>query len=195
MVKATHNSSNFPIEILFGGVAPLKTNRLLQDYALLDDRLAPLAVNFRYWAKQCSLDDPQKGFLPAHSFTIMTVFYLQQVSPPVLPCIHDSIKESEDDDYKPPEEQKSWKSENKSSVAELWLGLLRFYAAEFPVKKLCVSIRSRKKTTLAQRRWPPRFIGIEDPYCRKKSLAKCIVSDFVMPYLVMCLRASYIYFA
>lgn len=195
MVKAFHKPSNFAIEILFGGVAPLKTNRLLQDYASLDERLAPLAVNFRYWAKQCSLDDSQKGFLPAHSFAIMTVYYLQQISPPVLPCIHDSMKETEDDDYKRPEEQNDWKSENKMSIAELWLGMLRFYAAEFPVKKLCVSIRSRKKSFLAQRRWPPRFIGIEDPYSKKKSLAKCIVSDLVMPYLLMCFRASYIYFA
>ncbi|XP_028967003.1 uncharacterized protein LOC100904685 [Galendromus occidentalis] len=195
MVKAFHRSSNFAVEIVFGGVASLKTNRLLQDYGSLDERVAPLAVNFRYWAKQCSLDDSHIGFLPAHSFAIMTVYYLQQISPPVLPCIHDSMKDTEDDDYKKPEQQNDWKSENNMSIAELWLGMLRFYAAEFPVRKLCISIRSRKKTTLATRQWPSRFIGIEDPYSKKKSLAKCIVSEQVMPYLLMCLRASYIYFA
>lgn len=37
----------------------------------------------------CGLDDQQAGTLPAYVFGMMTVYFLQQVEPPVLPVLHE----------------------------------------------------------------------------------------------------------
>ena len=41
------------------------------------------------------LDKQERGTLPAHAFTLMTLYFLQHVQPPVLPVVHemsDSLK-------------------------------------------------------------------------------------------------------
>ncbi|OQR76722.1 hypothetical protein BIW11_03019 [Tropilaelaps mercedesae] len=224
-IKAVHCATNLPLELGLSGTLALKTNRLLADYASLDNRVLPLAVCLRYWASKCRLDDPTFGTLPPHSFPILTIYYLQQCSPPVVPCIHEACSSAagttpasapaldpttaatsadetangsvpaEEEEYVRPAKLNDWKSENTASLAELWVGMLRFYSAEFKMRKLCVSLLSRKKILLSSRRWPSRYIGIEDPFCKKKSLSRSMISDQVMTYFLMCLRSSALYFA
>ncbi|XP_022650338.1 terminal uridylyltransferase 4-like isoform X2 [Varroa destructor] len=269
-IKGVHCATNLALELGLGGTPALKTNRLLSDYASLDERVLPLAVCLRYWASKCRLDDPMFGTLPPHSFPIMTIYYLQQCSPPVLPCIHDALVtasaaaaavskaataaavtannnssssnsnsnnnsssnsnsnntssttstqnpvpipsvpvfteadgsggvssdqgEEDENDYVTPTKLADWKSENTASLAELWVGMLRFYSAEFKMRKVCVSLLTRKKVLLTARRWPSRYIGIEDPFCRKKSLSRSMINDQIMTYFLMCLRSSALYF-
>lgn len=39
--------------------------------------------------KICKVDQQMMGTMPAYVTTLLTVFYLQQLSPPVLPVLHE----------------------------------------------------------------------------------------------------------
>lgn len=51
--------------------------------------------------------------------------------------------------------------QNKESVGELWLGLLRFYTEEFDFKEHVISIRQRKRLTTFEKQWTSKCIAIE----------------------------------
>ena len=40
----------------------------------------------------CQVDRPNAGTLPPYSFFLMTIHYLQQIEPPVLPVIHEKVR-------------------------------------------------------------------------------------------------------
>ena len=74
-----------------------KTSVLLQQYRLIDPRFAVLTVAFRTFARICRLDQPELGSLPAHAFTLMVLFYMQQER--VLPVLHQLKASDNEDDY------------------------------------------------------------------------------------------------
>lgn len=51
--------------------------------------------------------------------------------------------------------------QNRESVGELWLGLLRFYTEEFDFKEHVISIRQRKRLTTFEKQWTSKCIAIE----------------------------------
>ena len=96
----------------------------------------------RYWAHLVGLDRQAEGTLPSHTFAILLIYFLQQQTKPVLPCIHDFLDPDIEDIYVPPAEQLAkWRTQNKSSLAELWIELFRFYSIGFKMPKLVVSIK------------------------------------------------------
>lgn len=58
-----------------------------------------LGVCVKYWAHLCQLDLQEEGTLSPHSFPVMLVFFLQQETKPVLPCIHDWLESRNVDTY------------------------------------------------------------------------------------------------
>ena len=55
-----------------------KTSCLLNEYRLLEPRLAALVVGWRVLARHAQLDQPELGTLPPHAFSLMVLYYLQQ---------------------------------------------------------------------------------------------------------------------
>lgn len=51
--------------------------------------------------------------------------------------------------------------QNRESVGELWLGLLRFYTEEFDFKEHVISIRQHKRLTTFEKQWTSKCIAIE----------------------------------
>ena len=80
--------SNLHCELSLNNFHASQTSCLLRDYNNLDERVRTLGVAFRYWASLVTLDRQAEGTLPPHSFAILLVYFLQQQSKPVLPCIH-----------------------------------------------------------------------------------------------------------
>ncbi len=90
---------DFDCELSLSNEHAYMTSLLLRDYYLLDQRVQTLAVAIRLWASLCKVDRPAEGTLPAHSFSLLLVFFLQQESKPVLPCLHDSLKSRNPETY------------------------------------------------------------------------------------------------
>lgn len=188
-------SSKLSCEISLNNCNSQKTSRLLDDYASLDPRVKTLGVTFRLWAKYCGLDQQDRGTLPAHAFAIMTVFFLQQCKPAVLPVLHEMKGAKESESYlKPKDLEGQWSCKNDRSVGQLWVELLRFYAAEFKLNKRVVCVRRSQPLLIAEKKWNRRYIAIEDPYSSKRNLARSIPSERVYLFIKRCLCTSAIYF-
>ncbi|NWT28495.1 TUT7 uridylyltransferase, partial [Cardinalis cardinalis] len=80
-------------------------------------------------------------------------------------------------------------------VGQLWLELLRFYALEFNMADLVISIRLKEPVSRELKDWPKKRIAVEDPYSVKRNVARTLNSQLVYVYVLHCLRASYKYFA
>ncbi|ESP01258.1 hypothetical protein LOTGIDRAFT_111841, partial [Lottia gigantea] len=84
----TDPESNIVCQLTINSCFARDTSRLLSIYSSLDPRVAQLGIVFRTWGKICGLDRQKEGTLPAYSFSLMTVYYLQNTSPPVLPVFY-----------------------------------------------------------------------------------------------------------
>ncbi|NXO62593.1 TUT7 uridylyltransferase, partial [Phainopepla nitens] len=80
-------------------------------------------------------------------------------------------------------------------VGQLWLELLRFYALEFNMADLVISIRLKEPVSRELKDWPKKRIAVEDPYSVKRNVARTLNSQLVYDYILHCLRATYKYFA
>ncbi|XP_057643659.1 terminal uridylyltransferase 7 isoform X2 [Chionomys nivalis] len=80
-------------------------------------------------------------------------------------------------------------------VGQLWVELLRFYALEFNLADLVISIRVKELISRESKDWPKKRIAIEDPYSVKRNVARTLNSQPVFEYILHCLRTTYKYFA
>ncbi|XP_067172855.1 terminal uridylyltransferase 7 isoform X1 [Apteryx mantelli] len=80
-------------------------------------------------------------------------------------------------------------------VGQLWVELLRFYALEFNLADLVISIRLKETVSRELKDWPKKRIAVEDPYSVKRNVARTLNSQLVYEYILHCLRATYKYFA
>ncbi|NXX76519.1 TUT7 uridylyltransferase, partial [Urocolius indicus] len=80
-------------------------------------------------------------------------------------------------------------------VGQLWVELLRFYALEFNMADLVISIRLKEAVSRESKDWPKKRIAVEDPYSVKRNVARTLNSQLVYEYILHCLRATYKYFA
>ncbi|NWI12674.1 TUT7 uridylyltransferase, partial [Crypturellus soui] len=80
-------------------------------------------------------------------------------------------------------------------VGQLWVELLRFYALEFNLADLVISIRLKETVSRELKDWPKKRIAVEDPYSVKRNVARSLNSQLVYDYILHCLRATYKYFA
>ncbi|NXC01286.1 TUT7 uridylyltransferase, partial [Orthonyx spaldingii] len=80
-------------------------------------------------------------------------------------------------------------------IGQLWLELLRFYALEFNMADLVISIRLKEPVSRESKDWPKKRIAVEDPYSVKRNVARTLNSQLVYEYMLHCLRATYKYFA
>ncbi|XP_037706859.1 terminal uridylyltransferase 7 isoform X2 [Choloepus didactylus] len=80
-------------------------------------------------------------------------------------------------------------------VGQLWVELLRFYALEFNLADLVISIRVKESVSRDSKDWPKKRIAIEDPYSVKRNVARTLNNQPVFEYILHCLRTTYKYFA
>ncbi|XP_053323295.1 terminal uridylyltransferase 7 [Spea bombifrons] len=82
-----------------------------------------------------------------------------------------------------------------ASIGQLWIEMLRFYALEFNMANLVISIRVKEKLSRETKDWPKKRIAVEDPYSVKRNVARSLNSQLMYEYMLHCLKATYKYFA
>ena len=136
----------------------LHNTRMLAYYADLDPRVRIIGYVMKVFAKLCDIGDASRGSLSSYAYVILALHYLQRCDPPVIPVLQEidhldadgKVKKRIVDGWNAwffngsAEELKSlWSGwgKNKETVGELWIGLLRYYTEEFPVKDRVVTIK------------------------------------------------------
>merc|ERR1712025_1472666 len=104
----------------------------------------------KLFAKICDIGDASRGSLSSYAYILMMIFYLQKVTPPVLPVLQEMYPA---DGEKPENMVDGWNAwfysdrrkvvsewpgynRNRMSLGELWIGFLNFYAGDWDDKRL-----------------------------------------------------------
>ncbi|XP_074021843.1 terminal uridylyltransferase 7 [Numenius arquata] len=154
------------------------------------------------------LQQRKEPFLPVYlgswiggfSLNKLTHFHLKEVENDAVVWEHNPIDDSDLPQETSPRRGKVplvFDSGQQCSVpaGQLWVELLRFYALEFNMADLVISIRLKETVSRESKDWPKKRIAVEDPYSVKRNVARTLNSQLVYEYILHCLRATYKYFA
>ena len=150
ILKFTDRISKVECDINVNNTVGIRNTHLLNAYSKMDDRLAPLAMFAKHWAKYHNINDASRGTISSYSLVLMVIHFLQHgVSPPVLPCLQQDYPHrfgSEQDVlqldlYETPP---TYSSQNTMSQGELFLAFLHYYTKEIDFHEQCISIRLGK---------------------------------------------------
>ncbi|XP_074601028.1 terminal uridylyltransferase 4-like [Brevipalpus obovatus] len=176
----------------------LKMSKLLDMYARLDHRGPILGSCFRFWAKNAKLDRSDDGLWPPFIFPILTIHFLQNCSPPVLPSLQPSDTnavnfskiEQNFESFKT-----SWVSSNAKSVGELWIEMLKYFTEDFQIDSHVITLRKPSKPiTINSKKWNTTILAIEDPLKFEHNLARCIGERRLFVHYHEMLVKTYHYF-
>ena len=78
---------SYQCDVGINNLLALENSALIRAYMGCDLRARQLTYIIKHWAKQRKINDPFRGTLSSYAYVLMTVHYLQQLSPPVLPCL------------------------------------------------------------------------------------------------------------
>ncbi|KAG5454163.1 Terminal uridylyltransferase 7 [Clonorchis sinensis] len=185
--------------------------KLLLIYLGLDARARDLATLFCKLAKLAHLDMPLNGTFPPTVLLIMVIFYLQHTSPPVLPNLHELYRSAAHESF-PADSfyhveydsqdlsfltdsaliSKLWFPSNTSCMADLWLGLLRFYLFDFQKATYAVDIVCPNPLRRRRSGGGISSVVVFDPFDRKDLCRQ--ISSGGFEYIRSQLLAAYGYF-
>ncbi|EPB69053.1 zinc knuckle [Ancylostoma ceylanicum] len=171
IVKFMWPKFGFEGDISYYNVLALYNTQLLKTYCAWDRRVAPIGVWVKRWAKSCDIGDASRGSLSSYAMIILLIHYLQNCEPPVLPRLQE-VQDFRNGDVKPILVEnhdvyyhktvlEKW-SENRSSVSQLFVGFLDYYA-RFDFETQVIQIRRRKPLLKMEKDWN-RSVCIEDPF-------------------------------
>ncbi|XP_051515437.1 terminal uridylyltransferase 4-like isoform X2 [Myxocyprinus asiaticus] len=196
IVKFEHRQSGLEGDISLYNTLAQHNTRMLATYAAIDPRVQYLGYTMKVFAKRCDIGDASRGSLSSYAYILMVLYFLQQRQPPVIPVLQEIF----DGNTVPQRMVDGWNAfffddldelqrrlpelhQNKESVGELWLGLLRFYTEEFDFKEHVISIRQRKRLTTFEKQWTSKCIAIEDPFDLNHNLGAGVsrkMTNFIM---------------
>lgn len=207
------------VEVSITCAKSYRLSKLLQQYCEIDDRVSKLGIVFREWARIYGFDDQENGLWPSFTFPILVIHYLQQCTPPVLPCLHELMPKNPAPNPTKEETQinsqanklilednetvedifnlkgLNWQKMNNKSIGELWLDMLRYYSVQFNTEKNVVSIRTTKPVrTHEDKHWGTLMMAVEDPARPSLNLSRSVGSMKLFNTFMEQLRFTYKYF-
>ncbi|CAF1267106.1 unnamed protein product [Adineta steineri] len=197
---------NMRVRITSGYNRGINLSKLIRIYTKFDSRLIKLLRLFRILAKTCNIDKPDLGTLHPIVFHVMVIHFLQQVDPPILPCLHeyvygiDHVPITLNENQYPEffritnEYSREWKSDNKTNIEMLFLQLLSYYIKTFNTKQFIVSIQTRMPIVKIDKNWHSRKLLVEDPSDIKRSLCQTMQASRSLNYFRDTLNTALNYF-
>ncbi|XP_035999510.1 poly(A) RNA polymerase GLD2 [Fundulus heteroclitus] len=173
ILKFRERGSYLEFDLNINNTVGIRNTFLLRSYAYADVRIRPMILVVKKWARHSQINDASKGTLSSYTLVLMVLHYLQTLRKPVLPSLQrahpGSFSPTMDIDKVPegPKNIPPYVSVNRSSLGELLLGFLRYYATEFSWDKQVISVR--EATTLPKtnsQEWRNKFICVEEPFER-----------------------------
>jgi len=159
-------------------VLGMTVKRFAKVYTLFRFLLIFLSLNFGFFYpfvpfKVCNISDASKGSLSSYAYILMTLHYLQQCNPPVIPVLQElcssELTETKIDGWNVAHFEDlsrlssvwPYLNKNKDSVGDLFLGFLRYYSEIFSFDENVVCVRRLKKLTKVEKGWTNRMLAIE----------------------------------
>ncbi|NXW85249.1 GLD2 polymerase, partial [Alopecoenas beccarii] len=157
IVKFRDKVRQFDLNV--NNVVGIRNTFLLRTYAYIENRVRPLVLVVKKWARFHDINDASRGTLSSYSLVLMVLHYLQTLPEPVLPSLQKNYPESFDSTmhlhlvHLIPTTIPPYLSRNGSSLGDLLIGFFKYYATEFDWSHQMISVREAKAI--------PRPDGIE----------------------------------
>lgn len=152
----------------------IRNTHLMRTYSKVDDRVRPMVMIVKRWAKARDINDASVGTLSSYSIVLMVLNYLQSgCDPPVLNSLQmlypDFFNPTKNVDelpmFEPADLIQCNRSRNKQSVGELLKGFFNYYTNIFDYETTIMSVRlGRKLPRSSLPAWRGKWICIEEPF-------------------------------
>ncbi|CAH8834234.1 unnamed protein product [Trichobilharzia szidati] len=192
--------------------------KLIDTYLKLNDKALQLSILFRKLARLAHLDMPENGTFAEPIIPMLVIFYLQHCDPSILPNLHNLYRQHmgniPQDSYhqvllpdgdlsfitdielirslcpdKPFTDSSS--SCELPSLADLWLGFLRFYLFDFKMSSCAIDIM--RSQPVSKSSGAKRYFTVIDPFNRTRNLCSNVTA-VSLDYINSQLLAAYGYF-
>ncbi|CAG0894526.1 unnamed protein product [Darwinula stevensoni] len=148
--------SGIEVDLNCNNSVGIRNTHLLYAYANADWRVKPLVLIVKLWAQRQNINDAKNMTISSYSLTLMVIHYLQVVEPGVVPSMQEKFPHT----FSPQKalhfvvpgenvEGLLQPSPNRTSLAELFLGFLHYYAYEFNYAEHAISVRLGKAVPIS----------------------------------------------
>ncbi|NXA32369.1 GLD2 polymerase, partial [Eudromia elegans] len=149
-------------------VVGIRNTFLLRTYAYMENRVRPLVLVVKKWASFHDINDASRGTLSSYSLVLMVLHYLQTLPEPILPSLQKNYPDSFDPTmqlhlvHQAPCSIPPYLSKNGSSLGDLLIGFLKYYATEFDWNHQMISVREAKAMPRPDgTEWRNKYICVE----------------------------------
>ncbi|XP_035849732.1 poly(A) RNA polymerase GLD2 isoform X2 [Sander lucioperca] len=180
ILRFREKGSDLEFDLNINNTVGIRNTFLLRSYAYADLRIRPMILVVKKWARHNQINDASKGTLSSYTLVLMVLHYLQTLKEPVLPSLQRDYPECFyaflDIDVVPegPKRVPPYISTNQSSLGELLLGFLKYYATDFRWDKQVISVREAKALPKNNsKEWRNKYICVEEPF-EKNNVARAV---------------------
>ncbi|CAG8461659.1 2389_t:CDS:2 [Cetraspora pellucida] len=152
--------------------------QLLRSYVEIDQRIRPLVMIIKHWARQRGLNNAARGTLSSYTWVCIVLNFLQMCDPPILPVLQiPDIPLNNEIDlsvYNDIDSYKGFGKQNQESIGGLLFAFFKCFAYEFDYKSKVISLRQGKFITKREKRWGYWKLCIEEPFDTSRNLGNGI---------------------
>ncbi|XP_058230296.1 poly(A) RNA polymerase GLD2 [Hemibagrus wyckioides] len=171
ILKFKDRGSGVEFDLNVNNTVGIRNTFLLRTYAYLEKRVRPVILAIKKWAGHHRINDASRGTLSSYTLVLMVLHYLQTLPEPVIPCLQKDYPECFSpvmDLHLVPDGPKCippFLSKNQSSLGDLLLGFLKYYATAFRWDKYVISVREAKALPKSNCwEWRSNFLYVEEPF-------------------------------
>lgn len=202
IIKFHDSVNNLDCDINLNNHIGIRNTHLLKCYTDMDWRVKPLVLGIKRWAKYHEINDASQQTISSYTLTLMTIFFLQNCQPPVVPVLQDNEESKKYFDLerdirslKLNETLPVWASSNTESIGELFGRFLDYYS-NFKFEYNIISVR--KGTILLKQFLPPHLINdhsewkhllVEEPFDLSNA-ARSVFDEYVFKHIKHVFRES-----
>jgi len=203
ILRFTDYATRLRCDVNINNVTGIRNTDLLRFYAETDERVAPLVLTLKAWAKCHNINDASQKTLSSYSLTLMCLFYLQAIAkPPVAPVWQALLPDRFDVNIPVSQLKRNdqpkliWRSENRQTLGELFIGFLKYFAKDFRYEKYAISVRMGslidKEDFLDNDRttYGHALLAIEEPFDLSNT-ARSVYDEDEFERIVRVFRRSY----
>ncbi|XP_019956470.1 poly(A) RNA polymerase GLD2 isoform X2 [Paralichthys olivaceus] len=184
ILRFKDKDSDLDFDLNINNTVGIRNTFLLRSYAYADLRIRPLILVIKKWAWHHQINDASKGTLSSYTLVLMILHYLQTLNEPVLP----SLQRDHPECFNPlmdinmvpegPKHIPPYISRNQSSLGDLLVGFLKYYATNFRWDKQVISIReARAFPKNNSKEWRNKYICVEEPF-ERNNVARAVHEKF-----------------
>ena len=182
IIKCINQDIGMEMDISLANLVAVENSLLLSTYSEIDIRAKHLGIALKTWAKSRRIGNPATHTLSSYSYLILLIAFLQtERLLPNLQAAYDNEYRIMRGDFDCSFEHdadlfRAQSGENRKSTGRLLFDFFKFYSV-FDWRTNCISIRTVKAVSKAEKQWTKTLIAIEDPFEVKRNLGDVCTRD------------------